>query len=294
MIVVNPITITPDILTSNVTITETIWTAGTYSNPDQRYEGTTLYEAVGTTTDQPSVGAAKTVPTWIVVGEINRFRMFDFAIGQKTTRASPIEVEIDSGLNINGVAFVEIEDTSSVQVIVTDPIDGVVYDETQELVDLSAIFDFYTYCFADVQIKTDAIFLNLPNYPGAVVKAIITGPGTVSVGETVFGPMADLGTTLIYPNVGRELFSSRERDQFGTLRLVKRRSARLLTVETFIEQSRVVAVDRTLERLDARVAFYIAAEDRAETYVLGVYRNYNIEGASLETSTLRIELEGII
>ena len=109
-------------LTSNVAITETEWTAGTYATGVERYVGTDIYEVVATpdTTDEPVAGAAKETPTWIKIGKINRFKMFDFIIGEATEVAdSPIIATVNFPVVVNSVALFEV-DATAVQVEVSD------------------------------------------------------------------------------------------------------------------------------------------------------------------------------
>ena len=113
MRIVTPQQVTSSTLTSsNVTITETLWTAGTYTTGTQRYEGVTLYEVIASTstTDHPSVGAAKATPTWKVVSAINRFKMFDNVISTQTTRTGTLVVTVTPGQGVNAASFFGLTD----------------------------------------------------------------------------------------------------------------------------------------------------------------------------------------
>jgi hypothetical protein len=97
MKIVTPQPITSATLTaSNVAITETLWTAGTYTLGQERYVGTRLYRViVASTTDNPTVGVTLTPPSWQDIGAINRFKMFDDVISTQTTRTGTIVVTVD-------------------------------------------------------------------------------------------------------------------------------------------------------------------------------------------------------
>jgi len=128
-----PATVTAATLTeTNVAITETEWTPGTYNTGDQRYVGEDLYEVVAdpSTTDEPTEGAAADPPSWLNVGKINRFKMFDGILGNATVQSGGnIDFKVESGLITTGVAFFGLV-ANSVQVIVTHDTEGEVYNRT--------------------------------------------------------------------------------------------------------------------------------------------------------------------
>ena len=193
MRIITPLPVTPSNLTaSNVAITETAWTAGTYTTGTQRYEGVTLYEVVASpsTTDQPSVGAAKDVPTWKVVGAINRYKMFDNVISSQSTRSGTIVVTIDPNQVVNAAAFFGLVG-NTVNVVMTDPVEGVVYNQTKTLQDNILITDWYAYFFEGIYQLTDAVFTDLPSYLNATITATIdAGASSAACGEMVIGRQA--------------------------------------------------------------------------------------------------------
>ena len=53
------------------------WSAGSYGEGDVVYKGVELYEALGTTSDDPEVGSVAETPTWLALGKVSRWRAFD-------------------------------------------------------------------------------------------------------------------------------------------------------------------------------------------------------------------------
>jgi hypothetical protein len=296
MRIIPPFTVTPDELTSNVAITETEWTAGTYATGVERYVGTDLYEVVADpdTADEPVAGAAKDVPTWIKIGKINRFKMFDFIIGEATTRASPVEVTLNFSPLLNAVALFEVEATS-VRVVVEDATDGVVYDQEKELADLTGITDWFAYFFAPFAQKSDVIFLDLPSYAGADVKVTITNASAgVSIGEMVVGRTQTIGATLMNFSFGIEDFSRKERDVFGNFTIVERRFAKLANYDVFIDNAAVNPVFLTLAKVRATPVVFVGDENKPETITLGFYRDFSTLRTGPESSEMSIEIEGLV
>ena len=297
MIIVPPITVTAAKLTAtNVAITETLWTAGTYTLGQQRYIDTTLYQViVASTTDSPLDGIAKDPPTWAVVGGINRFAMFDFRIGRSTSRASPISVTVTPASNelANGVALFDIAGANTVRVRMVDPVEGTVYDRTRDLADYTGINNWFAYFFSPYNLASDTVFLDLPAYVGAAIMIDVTGGGTVSVGEVVLGRITTTGSTAINTVTGIEDFSRKQRDDFGNFAIEERRFAKTATFDILLENSQVNATFRTLADNRAKPALYVGGEAFAETYVLGFFRDFAILRQGPVTSELSIEIEGL-
>lgn len=297
MKILPPFEVTPSNLTSNVPITETEWTAGTYATGVQRYQGVTLYEVVADpdTTDEPVVGVLADPPTWIEVGAINRFKMFSNIIGDATVGDGDIEVTIDSdGTLINGVALFQMA-AQTVQVIVTDAVEGVVYDETRDLQDVTGINNWYAYFFQPYNLATSAVFTDLPAYLGAEVTVIIDNTtDDAKVGELIVGRQQNLGVTLQNFSFGIEDFSRKERDVFGNFSIIERRFAKLANYDVFLENNQVNNTFNALARVRAQPVVYIGGDDFPESVTLGFYRNFDTLRTGPVTSEMTIEIEGLV
>jgi hypothetical protein len=297
MKIIPPITITPALLTStNVAITETAWTAGTYTTGTRRYVGTDLYEVLASpsTAQSPADGVLANPPTWILVGKINRFKMFDFRIGDATTNSGTIEVEISPGQIVNAIAAFEVY-ARTVYVTITDPIDGVVYSKTIKLLDNSEVLDWYSYFFSPIRRETEFILTDLPSYSTAVLSVTFDAEGAEArVGEFVAGAQRTLGVSLIDVSIGIEDFSRKERDEFGNILVVERRFAKTMDLGVFFENNRVSQSLQILAENRAKPAVYIADEGKLETLIFGFYRNFSVLRTGPITSEMSIEIEGII
>lgn len=295
MRLIPPLEVTPATLTSsNVAITETEWTAGTYATGTRRYVGTDLYEVVASpsTADSPTAGVIAAPPTWIKVGKINRYRMFDFTIGEATTRASNITVTITPGQIVNALAAFDVG-AAGVTVTMTDPVDGVVYSRSLSLVNNLNVSDWYAYFFEPVDRVSEFALTDLPTYGSAAIQLVFTASGTVSIGELVLGAQRNLGVTVQGITVGIEDFSRKERDDFGNIIVVERRFAKLLNADVFVENSEINATLRSLTAVRAKPAVYVGAVDRAETIILGFFRDFSVLRTGPVTSEMTIEIEGL-
>ena len=270
---INPETFGVADLTSDVPITETEWAAGTYATGVQRYVGKDLYEVTATpdTTDEPTAGAAEAVPTWTLIGQINRWRMFNGALRSPTEQtAGPISVTLASSGIVDAVAGLNCIATE-VTVTVTDATDGLVYDRTISLVDNDNVLDIYDYCFAPILLKSEFSLFDLPPYAGADIGVTLDGgSGDTRCGVLVAGQQTVLGGTYLNFTLRDRFFSLRERNTFGEfLDVTSRPVAREATFDVSIESRSVSQVLRNImDRRDVPTVF-VGGEDEEHSIVFG-------------------------
>lgn len=297
MRIITPQPITTSTLTaSNVAITETIWAAGTYVTGVQRYEGITLYQVVASpsTTDQPSVGAAKVVPTWQVISAINRYKMFDNVISTQSTRVGTIIVTVDPNQVVNAAAFFGLVG-NTINVVMTDPVEGVVYNETKALQDNTLIVDWYVYFFESVYQLTDAVFTDLPSYLNATITVTIdAGAATAACGEMVIGRQSVLGVSNFGTSVSIQDYSIKTTDDFGNIIVEERAYSKRADYDVTIETIRVATVQRLLADIRTTPTVFIGEDDKAETVVYGFYKQFNIVLSTPSISDCSIEVEGLV
>lgn len=297
MRIITPQPITPATLTSsNVAITETLWTAGTYVTGVQRYEGTTLYEVIATpsTTDQPSIGVTLDTPTWKVIGAINRYKMFDNVISSQTIKTGTIVVTVDAGQIVNAAAFFGLSG-NTINVVVTHPIDGIVYNTTKQLQDNAFITDWYAYFFESIYQLTDVVFADLPSYLNATITATIdAGAAPAKCGEMVIGRQASLGVANFGTSVSIQDYSVKTTDSFGNIVVQQRAYSKRADYDVTVESNRVSTVQKLLADIRTTPTVFIGEDDKPETVVYGFYKSFNIVIATPSISNCSIEVEGLV
>ena len=294
MRIVQPSEITADVLQStNVVNIETTWTAGTYSLGDRRVYERMVYEVVAdpNTADRPDIGAASDPPTWVALGYSNQWRMFTEGADSLSTGTGNIDVTLKWPGLISTLATLGLMG-QSITVTVTDAIDGVVFDETRELVDIG-VGDWWEFFFLPYD-NIDAAVFELPPYPGADVRILLEGASisdTVAVGRVVAGVGRDLGVTLYGTDVQLQDYSIKERDGFGNLILRTRRTLKYVNYDVHVPTGSVDFVVRALSRLGAVPTLYIGDEDKTSTIVFGVFADVSqgISTPSISDLTLQVE-----
>ena len=294
MKIIAPRAFVPAQITTNVSLPETAWTAGTYTLGTRRYDAATfdLFEVVvASTDDSPTVGFAREVKTWDRVGKVNRFACFDQIVGNGMTGTNLDMTIAPNGEVTNGLAIFNATG-AAVRVTVTDPTDGVVYDRTVSLVDNSGVGSWYDWYFSPIIASPDFVLIDLPLYASASIRIRIDG--AFSLGEMVLGRVIELGTVGYGTQVGILDFSRKDRDNFGNAVLVRRAFANLATYAATILTSRVGYARRILSERRATPTVFIGSENRPETVVYGYYRDLSITLAGPNASQCSLEVEGLV
>jgi hypothetical protein len=293
MKIIAPRPFDPAKITSSPALTETLWAAGTRAQGDRRYvlPSYDLFEALTTTTDEPVAGAAKDPATWVRVGKVNRFAMFDELVGHPATDTVDIEIDIaPDGTITNAVALFGVE-AGSVTIEMSDPTDGTVYSRTLDLVDNSGVGDWWAYFYAPVVRLTDVVVDDLPSYATGTVHIELEGPA--SVGEIVLGRAEDLGITQYGTGVSILDFSRKDRDTFGNAVLIQRAFAARVQFTGKVFTAQVGSVVSRLAARRALPTVYYASAARRETLAFGFYRDFSITLAAPSVSDFAMEVEGL-
>jgi len=292
----NTLTDTEAVLTaSNVAADDAAeWSSTTsYSTGDQVIVlGTTqrLYEALQSSTDS----FPPDNPTdWNDLGAINRWKMFDGGTNTQTINADTIEITLEPEGFTNSFSLFNIE-AAEARVVMTDAVEGVVFDEMYNLVDNSGVDTWYAYFFEPILLSELLADLTLPAYKGATIDITLTNNGSnAKCGLTIIGTEAEIGTTIFGTSVGIRDFSRKEADDFGNFNVVERRFFRLVDYDARIETNKVQFVQRILNDRRAKPTVYIGNVDNPETIVYGYYRDFDIVLSNPAFSNATIEVEGL-
>ena len=287
-----PQEVTPAILTAtNVVNMEPTWTAGSYTIGQRRVFNNEVYEALTTTTAQPDVGAVADPPTWVRVGWSNQYRMFRDGQDSRSTRAGDIDVTLTYPETINTVGVLGLVGAAA-QLTVTDPIDGVVYDQTFDLIDIG-VQDWWEFFFLPYDNISAVVFDGIPPYPGAAVRLVVSGEpaDTIEVGRVVAGLSREIGVTLYGTDVQIQDYSIKERDGFGNLRLLPRRVIKTVNYDVHVPTEQVDFVVNRLMRLAAKPTLYVGDPDKPVTITFGVFADVSqgITTPSISDLTLQVE-----
>lgn len=301
--IIRPVPVTPAMLTSSnipepdtsQVPAESTWTAGTYNTNVQKVENHIIYQVVATpsTTDQPSVGAAKTVPTWIVIGYDNRWRMFDGVVGSQSTHTGTINVLLTPGVVVNSLALLNISGTTAT--IEMDDGSTSVFHRQYSLTD-AGVTNWYDYFFAPIGTVRDLVVTDMPAYGNATLRVIIdAGAETAALGELVIGSLLSIGCTKYGASVGTTSFSKKDRDTFGNFIIVKRSNSKRASWDFTFPTAQLAMLNRVFADLDAVPVVWIGSPhpNFEGTVVYGFYRDYDLSYTDPKISSGSVTIEGI-
>jgi len=305
MIVIPPIVITTAILTAtNVAqSTNAEWLVGTgYSVGNEvRFTADDVnknYEnLIAGTGKSPPDFSNTTIPVpatidWLDLGATNRFAMFDEVNGTQTVNADTVDVTLTPGQVVNSVVALNM-DAVSIQVIMTAPGPGVVYDETIDL-QSGPVENWYGFYFDPLIRDTAAVFLDLPAYPDADIQVIVDNTGSdAKIGTLIMGAQVSLGVALHGTSSGILDYSRVVTDDFGNTSIQERPFSKRADYAVRLPTSNSGFVQATLAGLRATAAVYIGDENLSVTFVYGFAKNFEIILSDAVWSDMSIEVRGL-
>lgn len=250
-----------------------------------------IYEAITSNTNKPP----SSNPTdWLNLGATNRWRMFDEKVGTVTSATEELTVVLEPGI-INSIALINIKG-SEVIITMTDPSEGVVFNQTYQLYDPIGINDWWPYFFEEIRRKTSLIVEGLPSYRNAEVSITISDGPTqeVSIGSCVVGKQFQYAKAVNYgASVGIQDYSRKERDQFGNAIIVERAFSKRARWSFLFRNTDLDALQSKLSELRAKPAVYIGTDIYSATVIYGFFKDFDIVITYPEHSECSIDIEGL-
>lgn len=298
MKLIRPTTITPAMLTAcNVPENDyTAWSSGTtYVAGNRCLYSHKIYEClVGHTNAQPDINTTGTTPKWLDCGYDNRWKMFDAVVGSQTSQATSITLTLVPGL-IDSIAFLDVS-AGTIQITMTDPVEGVVYTDTFDMVTKTHISNAYEYFFEPIILDDALVAMGLPAYSAASIDIVITNTGgTAAVGTLIVGAQKELGGTQYDPTISITDYSKKEVDAFGNYTVLQRAFSKKLSCELFVLNSAVDDLQRTLAGYRATPVVWVGTDDGSfsSMIIYGFYKSFSITIPYPTASTCSLEIEGL-
>lgn len=293
MRIVSPYEITPtELASTNVINAEQDWVSGTYAIGDRAVYENIVYEAVVQTSDIPDVGAAADPPSWVRIGWSNQYRMFNDGVDSKSTNLGSIDVTVEFESLLSTVVILGVSGITA-RLIVTTVQEGIIYDKTIQITDIGA-YDWWEYFFAPYSVVTDVIFNNIPSYSGTSSQLIIDAASPsdhAEIGRLLAGVEREIGTALYGTSISFQDYSIKERDGFGNLTLVKRRTIKEVHYDVHVNTSGVSDLVRTLQQIASVPTLFIGDDNMLATIVFGVYTDVSQGITTPSVSELTITVE---
>ncbi len=172
---------------------------------------------------------------------------------------------------------------------------SVVYAKSVNL-DGTILADWYQYFFEEAVQLGEVVRTDVVPYTNGQLSISLHGPGTVEIGNLLFGTFYDLGDTEFGASAGITDYSVKETDEFGDVTFVPRTFAKRLTARMQLDAAQMNKVQRVLADVRATPCVWIGADDQAlyaPLIVYGWYRDFSIDVAYPTTSFVSLEVEGL-
>lgn len=230
---------------------------------------------------------------WVKVSTTNRWKMFDDVVSARTSNPNTIDVTLKVIGRISAVAFLNLS-AESVQVIMTDDVEGEVYNETKNLVSSQGINTWYNYFFTERTRDRDFMFSDLPAFLNTTVRIIITDDEAMAeVGAVVLGKITDFGFTQYGMGIGIIDFSAKNTDVFGNTSVIRRGFKKTLSLDSIIENSVLDQLVNTLTDLRATPVVYEGSDSFGSSLVYGFFKDFDVVVPRPTSSVVTIEIEGL-
>lgn len=305
MKIIRPISVTDSVLTaSNIVendyaeyVAETTYSVGNRCIVVATHK---IYESLGDNNagNYPPTDVLAAAPQWMEVSATNRWKAFDDKVGTQSTQSSSITYQITPAQVVDSIAFLNL-DAATIQVVMTDPTDGEVYNRvfdlnTTTITGVSQITDWYTYFFSDTVRISDIARFDLPLYLSAVIDITISYPNeTAKVGTIVLGLQTNLGGTQYGAKVALADYSKKSKDEYGVYSIVERDFSKTMDLSFFAKNEAISQIQRLLASLRATAVVWVAHESYEALIVYGFYKDFSIVIQYPDQSACNIAIEGL-
>ena len=264
----------------------TVQTLGTPQDPD--IEAADIAD--------PFTAAPATI-YWQIISATNIWQLFDEKPSHQCENATSIYVKITPAEIIGGIALFRVEGTE-VTIKMTDPTDGVVYDETIDMQDDSGIVDWYTWAYSPIIQVTEMAVTDLPPYKDAYIEITITKTGgTAKCGQVVLGPVFAMGNLLTEGSGWSTLdYSYVANDDYGNRTTVVRSATRLSNFEIEVNTTLNLSLDSKLRELrGGKPSVWVGSTDaRKAATAYGIILNARSYYQDGNVSRFSITLQGLV
>lgn len=297
MKIIRPITINDSrLLSSNVPETDyAAYNAGTTYAQGARViyvaaDVHQIYESLANSnTGNPLTDATK----WLLVGNTNKWRMFDSSVSSQTSNAESIECTFENLGPMDSIVLFNV-DAEYVMVTVTDALAGVVYDETIAMVSDRGVTDWHSFFYEPYELKTTLLISGLPKYINTTVELTLTKAGGIAkCGACVIGLAKEIGDAQQGAKVGIQDYSVKTRDDFGNFTILERAYSRYANLDVYVQSGTADSITRLLTKYRASPVVYIGADEREATFIYGFFKDFYETISYTDYSLFTLELESL-
>jgi len=233
-----------------------------------------------------------TATWWSDEGSTNRWKMFNTTVQQQTLKSGGFNVVITPAAIISGLSVVN-ADCESITVLMVDPVEGTIWNETYSMISDSGITSWYDYFFTPITRDSDLAVLGLPPYATAVLTVTFTGSGDVKCGALVIGVAKTIGISQYGASFGIMDYSTKSTDSAGNVSILAGSFSDTVDVDVIIETPRFAEVKKILTDARSVPSVWVVEEDTDGLIVYGYFREFSILMTNPTVSLTTLSIEGL-
>ena len=263
------------------------WAAGTYEVGAEVLYQNNVFRATTSTSDRPDIGIGKDPQTWVRLGFANRYRMFNEGTDSQTESVDLIDVTFVPDTPCTVLALLGVD---AYEATVSVPSQG--YEETFSLVE-AGVDNWWDYLNAPYDTKRTAV-IDLLHLAGEEIRIQVKSASealgqpsqgaVVKVGRVATGLLEDVARTGYTSRVGRESFSTRQRNPFGFWEIRKRRNVKTVGYVFNFDTDRLDYVESVFEKYVDVPALYIGNPAYEHLTCFGICESYSLTHATWGSS----------
>ena len=247
----NALTLTVCSIAESDAVDGTVWASGTTYAADAKVRHNHVrYKSLsaGNVGKDPSVEAnnSGTSAVWRKLGATGPYKMLDDFVETQTvgTAGTPLTFTVPFD-HANSFALLNLSaDTVTVKITDVTGGDGVLFEETVEMVSDLGSYSLYDYCFIRIKNTTDIIRSDIVYGVGGTLEVtVVAATQQPSVGHVVVGVAHTIGLTKFDAESRLTDYSKKTVDDFGVATLVPRSFAKRTSLPIYLhpDQSDYVA-----------------------------------------------------
>lgn len=211
---------------------------------------------------------------WLDTGPTNRWAMFDGVGSAASTASGGFTTVVNVG-PLNDIVLTEIAASS---VTITLP-DTTITRSVPAPV---------------APATTSSLYITDIASDGGDLSIAVSGSGDVSVGSISIGTITVIGQTQHGSGLGIIDYSRRSVDQFGSAQFTKRGYSKRLNARVTLPTSDIDRVANILTAVRSVPVVWIPTEVYTSMFIVGYFRDWEIEVTSWQMSTLTLTIESVV
>lgn len=258
--------------------------------------------AAGNVGKNPSVEAnnSGTAAVWRKLGATGPYKMLDDFVETQTvgTEGTPLTFTVPFD-HANSFALLNLSaDTVTVKITDGEGGDGVLLEQTYELIEDIHSLSLFEYCYSRIKKKTSILSTGVSYGVGGTFEITVNADGYApAVGHVVVGVAHDIGITKMNAESRITDYSKKTVDDFGVTTLVKRSFAQLASLPIYLRPDMSDYVAGILTSLRSKPCVWIG-DNRDDGYnaltVYGWVEDWRSVYSGPNEQQISVDIQGLI